>query len=110
MPRCLYLTLTDADDSSIGWAANLTGTSSNALLGGFVRLCWFMWLEDRTTVTRLHLAGFFGPEVDPEPLVAFGLLARDGDCYRVPGRPRVEARSVELDGDGNPPRVFGGEC
>lgn len=114
MPRSLFLSLTDRDLQAVEGVARASRTPSNEVLGGFVRLCWFTFMEDRSTVSQRELAVFFDPGVNPNHLRFFGLVEATGDGYRVPGRPRVESKRV-------PPcrckswrcdecRAFVGEC
>lgn len=111
MPHKPYITVTDRDRLAFRWAGRASDTPQDALLWGFLELCHWLWLEDARTVTAAELAGFFGPNPRTvEALVAFGVLERDGDRYRIPGRPRVELQRVELDGEGRAPPFLAGEC
>lgn len=111
MPHKPYITVTDRDRLALRLAARVLGTSTADLGWSFMELCEWLWLEDARTVTAAELSGFFcsNPRT-VETLVAFGVLERDGDRYRIPGRPRVELQRVELDGEGRAPPFLAGEC
>ncbi len=70
--------------------------SEGVIAWGLVQLWEWCWREKASTVTEVHLRGFFGCDV-PDSLVAFGFVVPQEVGFRVRGADRYlrlnEARS-----------------